>query len=81
MNLADTILFIEAREAGNRSAGVLSSGNLASNQINIQAKCAHGATEDSKPWIPAGQSNSLIIEHLYRNSFNLKKSEYNLMLR
>ena len=34
MNLADTILFIEAREAGNRSAGVLSSGNLASNQIN-----------------------------------------------
>ena len=46
MDLNATILFIEARESGKRSAGALSGETIASNQVNRTAVAAEGVSKD-----------------------------------
>ena len=48
MDLAATILFVEAMETGKRSAGVLSGDTVARNQINRTTVSAEGVFEDQK---------------------------------
>ena len=46
MDLNATILFVEAKETGKTSAGVLSGDAIASNQINKAAVSVEGVSKD-----------------------------------